>query len=481
MRGTAYSTGVAASDSHRYSEARLRWGRQGSPISSTRCGAGISSITMISRTSAMHYKGLRKSLPQIARELHVEAVVEGSVLMNGVKVGEGAVVRNAILDAGLKATDIDGMLDYSGGVDDCWTAACQSIVPAGMDMASLVESGLTNMPGGDRDSMGFFQMRTSIWDEGPYKGFAQNPDLQVRWFIDQALAVVSGGRVVATAASEDGAAELTSVPDADALGIYRLAGRESADPLTCIEEDIALIRPASRPLVLFNSNLVESELRLLSRVEGADLLAVRMRVTESSRAIRARLRKAGLRDSVVDARAVLDEGSALDVGNDLDSVRLARVATRMRAAGFPVAAIVYQGAFTPSTIGFAAIRPEQLPSNLSLELPSRGIPSLGQRLDATTGAPLIAGNRIELELDNATARGWLLEAIAAALALTAGCAHRRPDQIPPAAKRGQAHARDQGNPEQQPDDVRPPAPAGHRPGGPSYLATRRRCRCAGCR
>ncbi len=188
---------------------------------------------------------------------------------------------------------------------------------------------------------------------------------------DQTLAIVSGGRVVATAASEDGAAELTSVPDADALGIYRLAGRESADPLTCIEEDIAVIRPASRPLVLFNSNLVESELRLLSRVEGADLLAVRMRVTESCRAIRARLRKAGLRDSVVDARAVLDEGSALDVGNDLDSVRLARVATRMRAAGFPIAAIVYQGAFTPSTIGFAAIRPEQIPSNLSLQLPSR--------------------------------------------------------------------------------------------------------------
>lgn len=231
---------------------------------------------------------------------------------------------------------------------------------------------------------------------------------------DQTLAIVSGGRVIATVASEDGAAELTSVPDAEALGIYRLAGRESADPLACIEGDIALIRPASRPLVLFDSSLAESELRLLNRVEGADLLAVRMRVTESSRAIRARLRKAGLRDSVVDARAVLDEGSALDVGNDLDSVRLARVATRMRAARFPILAIVYQGAFTPSTIGFAAIRPEQLPSNLSLQPPSGGIPSLGQRLDDTTGAPLIVGNRIELELDNATARGWLLEAIAAA-------------------------------------------------------------------
>jgi cell wall-associated NlpC family hydrolase len=56
-------------------------------------------------------------------------------------------------------------------------------------MAALVESGLKNDQYGDRDSLGFFQMRTSIWNEGPYKGFAQNPDLQVRWFIDQAVAV----------------------------------------------------------------------------------------------------------------------------------------------------------------------------------------------------------------------------------------------------------------------------------------------------
>ncbi len=56
-------------------------------------------------------------------------------------------------------------------------------------MASLVESGLTNMPGGDRDSMGFFQMRAGIWDRGEYAGYSQNPELQMKWFIDHALAV----------------------------------------------------------------------------------------------------------------------------------------------------------------------------------------------------------------------------------------------------------------------------------------------------
>jgi len=37
-------------------------------------------LRVISRTSVMHYKGTKKSLPEIARELHVDAIVEGSVL-----------------------------------------------------------------------------------------------------------------------------------------------------------------------------------------------------------------------------------------------------------------------------------------------------------------------------------------------------------------------------------------------------------------
>ena len=32
-------------------------------------------------------------------------------------------------------------------------------------------------------------MRVSFWDQGPYKGYRQDPNLQAKWFIDQALAV----------------------------------------------------------------------------------------------------------------------------------------------------------------------------------------------------------------------------------------------------------------------------------------------------
>lgn len=46
----------------------------------------ISALKVISRTSTMQYKGVKKALPEIARELGVDGVVEGSVLREGNEV-----------------------------------------------------------------------------------------------------------------------------------------------------------------------------------------------------------------------------------------------------------------------------------------------------------------------------------------------------------------------------------------------------------
>ena len=46
----------------------------------------ISALRVISRTSTMRYKDAQKSLPEIARDLQVDAVVEGSVLRSGDRV-----------------------------------------------------------------------------------------------------------------------------------------------------------------------------------------------------------------------------------------------------------------------------------------------------------------------------------------------------------------------------------------------------------
>jgi len=55
-------------------------------------------------------------------------------------------------------------------------------------MAALTESGLHNLSYGDRDSVGFFQMRLGIWNNGLYAGYPNDPELQMKWFIDHALA-----------------------------------------------------------------------------------------------------------------------------------------------------------------------------------------------------------------------------------------------------------------------------------------------------
>ena len=52
-------------------------------------------------------------------------------------------------------------------------------------MAALAETGLKNLPAGDPDSVGFFQMRVGVW-EHEYPGYENRPDLQLRWFLDRA-------------------------------------------------------------------------------------------------------------------------------------------------------------------------------------------------------------------------------------------------------------------------------------------------------
>jgi phosphatidylserine/phosphatidylglycerophosphate/cardiolipin synthase-like enzyme len=78
---------------------------------------------------------------------------------------------------------------------------------------------------------------------------------------------------------------------------------------------------------------------------------------------------------------VLDEGDALDVDEATDPVRLRRVAARMRAAGFPIVSVFHRDLDAPEPLADPPVVP-------------------------------VAGNRVEIELDNALARAWLLDAIA---------------------------------------------------------------------
>jgi len=65
--------------------------------------AQVRGLKVISRTSAMHYRGTRKTLPEIARELNVDAAVEGTVARSGDQVKIAAQLIRASTDTHLWA------------------------------------------------------------------------------------------------------------------------------------------------------------------------------------------------------------------------------------------------------------------------------------------------------------------------------------------------------------------------------------------
>lgn len=69
--------------------------------------AEVSAFTVISRRSVMRYKETDKSLPDIATELNVDAIVEGSVLRVGDRVRIGVQLIHATTDRHLWATDYE--------------------------------------------------------------------------------------------------------------------------------------------------------------------------------------------------------------------------------------------------------------------------------------------------------------------------------------------------------------------------------------
>jgi TolB-like protein/DNA-binding winged helix-turn-helix (wHTH) protein/Flp pilus assembly protein TadD len=70
----------------------------------------LSALRVISRTSVMGYKHAHKPLPQIARELNVDAIVEGTVLRSGDRVRITAQLIDATADKHLWSQSYEGEL-----------------------------------------------------------------------------------------------------------------------------------------------------------------------------------------------------------------------------------------------------------------------------------------------------------------------------------------------------------------------------------
>lgn len=237
------------------------------------------------------------------------------------------------------------------------------------------------------------------------------------------LAIVAEGMPVVTVAVEDGEA-LLPVPAASpgpsghvvALGRPR---EGTADPLATVEATVRLVHPGSRPVVLVDSRLAAPAVgALAAALASAPLpwlpLGVRLTRGETCRQHRARLAAAGLEDlPVLDARQVLAEGDPLDVLPDLDAVRLARVASRLRASGVSVGAIVVvPGPRPPLGNGFAVLLESETAAYAAALASAPAAPtavagSLAARLDECAASASLPGHAARVHLENALARSAL--------------------------------------------------------------------------
>jgi TolB-like protein len=69
--------------------------------------AKVGELRVVSRATAMHYKGTHRPLPEITQELCVDAVVEGTVLRSGERVRISAQLIDAHTDTHIWAESYD--------------------------------------------------------------------------------------------------------------------------------------------------------------------------------------------------------------------------------------------------------------------------------------------------------------------------------------------------------------------------------------
>ena len=106
--------------------------------------AGIRALTVISRTSAMQFKGTNKNVRSIGRELGAQYVLEGSVRKAGNRLRITAQLIDAHTDAHLWANKYDGSID---DVFDLQERVSREIVGAlDVTLTAEEEDGLSDRP-----------------------------------------------------------------------------------------------------------------------------------------------------------------------------------------------------------------------------------------------------------------------------------------------------------------------------------------------
>lgn len=192
----------------------------------------IRALRVISRTSAMQYKGTRKPLPEIARELSVDLILEGSVLRDGARVRITAQLIDAAADEHVWAESYDRPIkDVLALQADVATAIARQVdvVLSPGELGRLAPRGTVNP-----EAYAFYLKGRYAWNQRTREGF----DSAIRYFVqaigeDPNYAAAFAG--LADTYSLQGSFNYEALPFAEAMD----RAKRAADKAVALDEDLA--------------------------------------------------------------------------------------------------------------------------------------------------------------------------------------------------------------------------------------------------
>ncbi len=133
--------------------------------------AQIRELKVVSKTSIMQYKGTRTALPQIGRELGVDAVIEGSVLRSGDRVRITAQLIRTATDRHVWADSYEGDLK---DVFSLQARVAEAITTQVKLNVTAEESGrLHRVRAMNRDAFDLYLHGRYAWNQRNYDGFTK--------------------------------------------------------------------------------------------------------------------------------------------------------------------------------------------------------------------------------------------------------------------------------------------------------------------
>jgi non-specific serine/threonine protein kinase len=157
----------------------------------------VAALKVISRTSVMGYEGRRIPLRQIAQELGVGSVVEGSVQVVGDRLRVNVQLIDAATDAHLWAQRYDRRLDDAFAIQS--EVAQQIVAAVGGVLTSAEQGRLTAMPTANAEAYRLYMEGREYYLHPGY--FRQNYEIAQRLF-ERALALDPGFALAHAALSE---------------------------------------------------------------------------------------------------------------------------------------------------------------------------------------------------------------------------------------------------------------------------------------